>query len=166
MGGETTSRVELKRRIAFFLAQGDMKEAAYYSAQLGRRRSGAKTRTGKYRAKMSDEDKKRERETLRAYRESHKATIVKNREAISKINKLRAMRLLGNVCVDCETAYPPAAMDFHHKDPTVKKFRMAGTRMACKWENIVDEIRKCVLLCANCHRVRHATPGWRTTVHL
>ncbi len=46
-------------------------------------------------------------------------------------------------------------LDFHHRDPDTKKFALsdAETRSIA---NIDREIKKCILVCANCHRVIHA----------
>ena len=46
-------------------------------------------------------------------------------------------------------------LDFHHKDPSQKCF---GLRLAPSktWTQIKAEIPKCILICANCHRILHA----------
>lgn len=51
----------------------------------------------------------------------------------------------------------PEALDFHHIDPFQKDFQM-GDILASpqRWTIIVAELKKCVLLCANCHRELHA----------
>ncbi len=49
------------------------------------------------------------------------------------------------------------ALDFHHLDPSVKERNMGNIRAnPIAWDKIVIELRKCVLLCANCHREHHA----------
>lgn len=57
-------------------------------------------------------------------------------------------------CKDCDRKYPPVCMDFDH----VKggKIRGIATMVsgAYKLDLIKDEIKKCELVCANCHRVR------------
>ena len=61
-------------------------------------------------------------------------------------------------CVDCGNIFHPVAMDFHHenddKEATVAKLVWQCARL----ERIEQEIRKCVLICSNCHRVRHLAP--------
>ncbi len=47
-----------------------------------------------------------------------------------------------------------AALDFHHKDPGEKEFKISDIRHGSK-EKILKEINKCEILCANCHRVHH-----------
>lgn len=47
-------------------------------------------------------------------------------------------------------------LDFHHTDPGEKEFTIS--QMSCRGvgkERILQEIAKCEVLCANCHRARH-----------
>jgi hypothetical protein len=78
--------------------------------------------------------------------------------------KERAIVFLGGKCVDCGlTNVHPAVYDFHHVDPNNKDFTVGeGLTQFKKWEKIEVELQKCILLCSNCHRVRHATPQTRT----
>ena len=57
-------------------------------------------------------------------------------------------------CVDCGECFPPCAMDFDHRDPNAK--RSAVTRMIGRagTARILDEVAKCDIVCANCHRLR------------
>lgn len=72
-------------------------------------------------------------------------------------NKERAIEAKGGACVHCGIQYDgtnSVIFDFHHLDPSEKEFN-PGTMMKCSWEKIEKEIDKCVLLCANCHRLEH-----------
>ena len=68
--------------------------------------------------------------------------------------KDRAIEYLGGACVVCGGSFHRAAMDFHHRDSNQKDIKLNGHTV---WENIVDELDKCDLVCANCHRVIHCT---------
>ena len=46
-------------------------------------------------------------------------------------------------------------LDLHHLDPTQKDYSPASMT-GFNRETIKKEIRKCVVLCANCHRKVHA----------
>lgn len=47
-------------------------------------------------------------------------------------------------------------LDFHHKDPSIKDGTIARiTSNNNKMETIQQEIDKCIVLCANCHREFH-----------
>jgi hypothetical protein len=56
----------------------------------------------------------------------------------------------GGACAICGFAGHPAALQFHHTSPEHKSFtiRNGDTRSL---ERMRAEVRKCILLCANCH---------------
>jgi hypothetical protein len=58
-------------------------------------------------------------------------------------------------CDDCGYAGHPAALDFDHRPGETKLFSLAQgcTR---SWDVMLAEIAKCDVVCANCHRIRHA----------
>ena len=65
-----------------------------------------------------------------------------------------------NVCEKCGFDKHPKAIDFHHKDPKTKIFGIGKfiNGRQCNDENkliVLEEIKKCVCLCANCHRIHH-----------
>lgn len=63
--------------------------------------------------------------------------------------------------MDCHGIYPPEVYDFHHPDPSTKrktKHRSAGYALFGSERNAMKALRGCLLLCANCHRIRHAVP--------
>lgn len=70
-------------------------------------------------------------------------------------NKLKAINLLGGKCNRCGFDNP-AALEFHHKDSSEKDFTI-GNVANKSWDSIVDEVKKCELLCSNCHRIEHTT---------
>lgn len=57
-------------------------------------------------------------------------------------------------CLDCGHSFPSVCMDFDH----VRGKKRAGiTKMiyqSWSFETLVEEIAKCELVCANCHRIR------------
>ena len=56
-------------------------------------------------------------------------------------------------CADCGYNTHPAALDFDHlQDKTFAISRMVGKRRTM--EDIMTEIEKCEVVCANCHRIR------------
>lgn len=50
----------------------------------------------------------------------------------------------------------PATLDFHHSDPSEKEFDIHSA-VSRGWgkQRILDEIERCEVLCANCHRKHH-----------
>jgi hypothetical protein len=69
--------------------------------------------------------------------------------------KAACVELLGGKCVKCGGSFPPAALDFHHKED--KTFGIGNYAKSCSLERVAEEVLKCVLLCANCHRLEHAS---------
>lgn len=75
-------------------------------------------------------------------------------ERTELINKIKNVP-----CLDCGNSYPPYVMDFDHRDPGQKSFSIGG-----KGKNehtlalLLEEIAKCDVVCANCHRERTHGP--------
>lgn len=70
--------------------------------------------------------------------------------------KAAAIKYLGGKCVKCGWSGNQAAMQFHHIDPGGKDF-VIGNAANKSWDAIKIEMKKCVLLCANCHMIEHST---------
>ncbi len=70
--------------------------------------------------------------------------------------KAAAIKLLGSKCVKCGWTGNQAALQFHHKNPKEKDF-IIGNVANKSWDSIKHEMKKCVLLCANCHMIEHST---------
>ena len=72
--------------------------------------------------------------------------------------KQRGVEALGGKCVVCNETYEDCCFDFHHTDPDKKEFTISqsNTNGARSWLTLRDEIAKCALLCANCHRLLHS----------
>lgn len=46
-------------------------------------------------------------------------------------------------------------LDFHHLDPTQKENSISNLLIRFNKNKIIEEIDKCIVLCANCHRDLH-----------
>ena len=68
--------------------------------------------------------------------------------------KLKAIDILGGKCNICGYNKCLDAIDFHHKNPLEKDNDLNGL-WGRKWELIEREIKKCTILCSNCHREYH-----------
>lgn len=77
---------------------------------------------------------------------------VKNRR-----KKLREMARAskGSKCMICGYNKCQRALSFHHIDPSKKDFDLSTNGLTRSWRRIEDEIKKCVLVCANCHMEIH-----------
>ena len=65
---------------------------------------------------------------------------------------MRAIEHMGGKCSICSYDHP-AGLQFHHRNPREKEFEISS-RMS--WVRIVEELKKCALVCANCHCEIHA----------
>ena len=70
--------------------------------------------------------------------------------------KLRAFAHMGSKCAGCGRDGPAALFEFHHRDAAKKDFGLSESGIPHRWEKVVAELEKCVMLCANCHREVHA----------
>ena len=78
--------------------------------------------------------------------------------------KMLSMKRLGGSCCNCgikATMNNQPIFDFHHIDASTKLYNVADLiANTSKLEEVYNEVDKCVLFCANCHRMHHATePG-------
>ena len=103
---------------------------------------------------FKDPDKKREYQ--RAYCKTPNQ-LAKGRER-NKINyyaKLEWLDQYKTPCVICGEA-EKCCIDFHHIDESTKVSEVATLlRQRSRRDIILEEINKCVTLCANCHRKVH-----------
>ena len=71
--------------------------------------------------------------------------------------KERMVQSFGGRCGICGYNRCQESMDMHHLDPTEKEFPLSSIRAnPMSWKKIVVELRKCVMLCRNCHGEIHA----------
>lgn len=68
--------------------------------------------------------------------------------------KEKSISYKGGSCEKCGYNRCNSALEFHHLDPNKKDFGI-GTYSVLSWDKIKEELDKCILLCANCHRELH-----------
>jgi hypothetical protein len=101
---------------------------------------------------MSEQDKRRA--AVRKYQRSahgkaHRAQYLRR---IRSANRLRVDAIKQAVgCTDCGYNENPVALDFDHLG---SKSNNVSEMMNLRWERIEAEIAKCVVRCANCHRIK------------
>ena len=67
--------------------------------------------------------------------------------------KAKLIERLGGKCQMCQGVFPPAVFDFHHTENKIEDISFMILNRSEK--AIFQEIEKCLLLCANCHRIHH-----------
>lgn len=75
------------------------------------------------------------------------------------VKRTRLDELKSGPCIDCGNRYPPIVMEFHHRNKEEKLFTPSKALAVTSWKKVLEEIAKCDLLCANCHRLRHNEDG-------
>lgn len=69
-------------------------------------------------------------------------------------NTLRAVKYLGGECKKCGYDEHMAALEFHHMGEKTVEIGSVANK---SWKNAIKpELKKCVLLCSNCHRAEHS----------
>jgi flagellar biosynthesis GTPase FlhF len=99
--------------------------------------------------------KNRSEEEIEKQKQKRKDWVNKNREEINikrqnrkRKHKQYLIEMLGGKCVGCGTT---KNLQFDHIDRTKKSFCI-GSSLASKLEKLIDEAKKCQLLCESCHR--------------
>ena len=71
--------------------------------------------------------------------------------------KKQLIELSGGKCTNCGYNKCTKALQFHHLNPETKLFSLDSSTIKSKnWDMVLDEYKKCVLLCSNCHIETHA----------
>ena len=94
--------------------------------------------------------------------EKYKAEYLKRaktrRSALRQEFRTRMLAYLSDKsCVLCGES-DIRTLDFDHLNPDTKKFNISqAARLGHDWQKVQDEISKCRILCANCHRKHTST---------
>ena len=70
----------------------------------------------------------------------------------TKTNLLKGFR---SKCAICSYDKCQNALELHHLDPSEKEFGF-GSKSSISWDKLINEAKKCICVCANCHREIHA----------
>lgn len=76
-------------------------------------------------------------ESVTRFRQKQKETLVKE---------------AGGKCICCGYDRYVGALEFHHVDPTTKSFGIGSAGFTRSTAKVRVEAKKCILVCANCHR--------------
>ena len=107
-------------------------------------------------------DPERQREAERRWYHANKATVAAKKDRKRKRLREIVREAKSRPCADCGQTYPYYVMDLDHtgedKSMIVSKLVNFGAT-----QRLLDEIAKCEVVCANCHRERTwrrmQTPG-------
>lgn len=84
----------------------------------------------------------------------------KHQKTILRRNmKKQAIKLMGGKCQLCGYNKCVDALEFHHKNPKEKEFKL-GSGNTLSWKEYKMEVQKCILVCSNCHKEIHSRIGY------
>lgn len=93
-----------------------------------------------------------QRAVSRAYYQKNKERLrEEGKQKNAEFRELMA-ELKSDPCMDCNTSYPPYVMDFDHVRGE-KTYRISAMTSFSE-KRILEEVAKCDVVCANCHRER------------
>lgn len=82
----------------------------------------------------------------------------KNKYSVNKKrvnNKFKLIDLFGGKCLWCGYNKSRSALQFHHPNDD-KEFGLSQSGNTKSLEKLIEEAKKCILICANCHAEHHA----------
>jgi hypothetical protein len=133
----------------------ELKDETAFSLEYGRRRAACKEcRKAYLRGYYANNAS-----YFEAYRKANAAAINKKSVACSQRSKheryTAIQELKSKPCFACGGVFSACAMDFDHRDPSTKVEQISTmVKTYVPWPRILEEIAKCDLLCACCHRLK------------
>lgn len=66
--------------------------------------------------------------------------------------KIKLLKMYGEKCNECGSN---KNLEFHHVDPKTKLFDVTTSLGSRSWKVIENEVKKCKLICKNCHQLEN-----------
>lgn len=99
--------------------------------------------------------KQKHKEYSKKYYITNKKKIIKkNLDYKKKLRVLWAEFKATLICQQCGETHP-ATFDFHHIKKDITNKRVSELIQWQNYNSAREEIKKCIVLCANCHRKHH-----------
>lgn len=90
------------------------------------------------------------------YKKNKERFVARQREKRKRLREWFREEIVAKVsCKECGENHP-ATIDFHHRDPSTKEggvTTLLGSKFSKK--KVIEELKKCDVLCSNCHRKHH-----------
>jgi len=132
----------------------------YESIKLPKRRKSPEaSRAAANKYSLNHKDRRHERwiktkNTNRTREVQRRSHLKQKSERINLIRKLKSVP-----CVDCGKIFPVCAIDFHHRGHKIKTCDIHRMVYHSSLLKLLNEIQKCDVICANCHRLRTNKPS-------
>jgi len=130
----------------------EQKAADYARKERYRKKNMEKT--NEYARKYYHANKEACAERAKQWRTRNKDYVLLKQRESKRKRKEEAIEYLGGICTKCNGTFHPAVYEFHHRDPATKD-RDPSKMLQLSWKRLQEELDKCELLCANCHRLTH-----------
>lgn len=89
------------------------------------------------------------------YSENKERKLKQSRESRAKMSLFINEQKTLSGCSRCGFNEHPCALEYHHLDGSEKILSVGSMRLAYSKESIIAEMKKCIVLCSNCHRIIH-----------
>ena len=100
------------------------------------------------------------KEYIRQYIKKHKSERYEYKKKYIRSLKIKLIKLKGGKCTECKLKYDGkngGMFQFHHKESDKKLFALGQNNLnRYSWEKVLMEVKKCILVCANCHSIKHS----------
>ena len=106
--------------------------------------------------------KRRDYDSLPEVKKRRRENNEPKRQARIQMNNQECLRRLSNGCIECGEL-DILVLEFDHPDDVIKTKGISQIRKNGLLKDLIIELDKCVVLCANCHRRRTAKQfgSWR-----
>jgi len=103
---------------------------------------------------MAYKDIDKARACQRRYYERNRELYYNKNKRKKELLRAIAQERKAQPCADCGGMFPYYVMDFDHREGEVKSAHVSRLVGQMNLQRLLDEIEKCDVVCANCHRIR------------
>ena len=93
------------------------------------------------------------RQYMKEWYKTHKTSVILSRKKAYEKRRNFLNQVKQKPCADCGDWFHPWQMQFDHREPEQKIFNIANCKAAV-FKTLWEEIKKCDIVCANCHAHR------------
>jgi hypothetical protein len=103
---------------------------------------------------MASKDLEKERACISRWYENHREVYrAKNKHKKEMLRSVMREHK-SKPCIDCGGEFPFYVMGFDHREDETKTSHVSRMIEKMSLQKLVEEIEKCDVVCANCHRIR------------
>lgn len=113
----------------------------------------------KYQQEKNDNDFYIRKDSKKGFSSQCKKCHVQYMTQNHQKSRLLLVERFGGKCMRCGFNEEPLVLQFHHRDPSQKEFKISETVRLNIDEKLLNECNKCDLLCPNCHAIHHLKYG-------